>query len=204
MAFPNNNRGICAALAVTLASLLFGSQVAHAGLIGEQVQVETGYIVGGTPTIIDTQDVTVGSPDVELANYLGLFNLNIEDNTIGIQFLQPVDFSQIPVDFIGFGFFWDSLGPQLGGVSLIDSNISGFDASHVTLLDPTSLAVDFHGLNVALGDTGAPTGALIGLNFNSVPEPPTILLMMLGLVAFVSFSSRVGTQMPLRVSPPPM
>lgn len=172
------------------AATLFGPAPARAGLIGDQVQVVSGYVVGTTATVIDARSVTVASPTVELPDYLGLFNINIEDDTIGIQFLHPVDFRNLSAAFAGFLFSWNSSGPKLTGTFPLTTDIPGFNSSHVAMLSPTLLAVDFHDLNVALNQTVSPTGVLLGLNFQSIPEPQPYLLMAMAIPLLILVGHR--------------
>lgn len=180
-------------IVLALAALLFQSAPADAGLIGQDVNVLSGYIANGIPTVIDSRKVKVVTPGAELINYLGLLDANIEDHTIGLAFIAPFSFAVPPsahLQFYGIVFKWHSPGPQLTGIGGVYANIPGFNPARVIRFDSSTLGLNFLGLTVNPNlVTNTNNLVLIDMNLKAVPEPPAAWMIVLGLTFLAAMRS---------------
>jgi hypothetical protein len=83
----------------------------------------------------------------------------------------------LPADFNGYGLVVNSGGTPITGVTLLFSDVPGFDLSRVTF-DGTDVWLNMQGLATSQG-----LDIQLGLEFGRTPEPSSLLLLGSGLAA---------------------
>jgi hypothetical protein len=167
--------------AVLIGAAVVGPTGAHAGLIGDTIDITWLFPDAGTTFASDTVVVGAGAevacPGVfnTCAGFVSPATLDIGDFSIDYNQIGSPGFSGS--SFNGFAF----TGLDFGGASLfgvlLDTNIAGLTAANV------SFTADSVTINLAgLGGANIGGADYFSLRLSTVPEPTTLALLGLGLL----------------------
>jgi hypothetical protein len=148
---------------------------AQAGLVGDSIAVNYEYpAVGSVLFPGATSVIASGGTSFDLAG--GGAPVVISDATIVVTFPFGISFANNPGKSFD-GVHINDASPKIGGVSLASTNIPGFNGSDVTFNNSNIF------INFANGFTSLSPGATISLSVATVPEPTSLVLLVLGIAS---------------------